>query len=63
MVRGCPVNYVETKIIAPKSKIKPRFLAYGAANIYAIGGKAYYQVTKTKFMRAPERDFMIKKKR
>jgi hypothetical protein len=43
--------------------VHKRLLAYGVNNVYEMDGKAYYQDAKDpkKFIRAPERDNLIKK--
>ena len=43
-------------------KSKPKLIAYGSFNVYNIGGKAYYHVKKNKYLRAIERDYLIKKR-
>ena len=44
----------------PPGKAEPRLLAYGTFNVYEKDGKAYYKWGK-KFVRAEERDFLIKR--
>lgn len=62
-IRGEDSDTGRKVIVAKKEEIKPKLIAYGTFDVYNISGKAYYldHIGK-KYVRAPERDFMIKEK-
>ena len=53
-----PYSILDEKTI----KTNPKLIAYGSFNVYEIDRKVYYRdFMRKKYVRAPERDFMISK--
>ena len=51
------------QIINPKQVKSKKLISQGTVNVYEINGKAYYEdIVKGNFIRAPERDSLIKGK-
>ena len=52
----------DRKLISLPKTAQKKLLAYGSFNVYQIDNKAYYEDISGKFLRAPERDYLIKRK-